>query len=114
MKEVFNSYTSLVYNEQLYNFPFFAVQHTQQNLGRAIQSCAIRLAKLGQGHPELCNTPTEKEKGLAKNGEVMEADARGQKESGGLFVLALRNKDVFDIPLNVFILNSNIWISCME
>ena len=45
MKEVFHAYTSLVYNEQLYIFWFFAVQHTQK--------------KLRQGHPKLCYTPSK-------------------------------------------------------
>ena len=43
---------------------------------------------------------------------MKQADAGGQEESGGLFVLALRNEDAFDIPLNVSTLNSDIWIGC--
>ena len=74
------------------------------------------------GHPQLCYTPNKTRagpslfvqytyregEGASKEGEVKQADAGGQEESGGLFVLALRNEDAFDIPLNVFSLNSNI------
>ena len=53
-------------------------------------------------------------KGPSKEGEVKEVDAGVQEESGGLFLLALMNEDVFDIPLNVSTLNSDIWIGCTE
>ena len=47
-------------------------------------------------------------------GEVKETDAGGQEESGGHFVLALRNEDAFDIPLNVSTLKFVVWIGCKE
>ena len=49
-----------------------------------------------------------------REGEVKEVDAGCQGKSGGLFFLALRNEDAFDIPLIVSTLNSNIWFGCTE
>ena len=80
------------------------------------------------GHPQFCYTPSKtgdgpslvlqyiyrEGVGASKEGEVKQVDAGGQEESGGLFVLALRNEDAFDIPLNVSTLNSDIWIGCTE
>ena len=80
------------------------------------------------GHPQFFYTPRETRagpslfvqytyregEGASKEGEVKQADAGGQEESGGLFVLVLRNEDAFDIPLNVSTLNSDIWIGCTE
>ena len=97
------------------------VVYTEHNWGSAIPSCVTHCTKLGQCHPQLCNTlrktgeVTYREgDGAYREGEVKEVDAGCRGKSGGLFLLALRNEDAFDIPLIFSTLNSYIWLGCTE